>query len=157
MAEYAGDFLSGTILDVLALLAAIEDDLPAQRKHQQAAGSTVSTTSSSFSAIATESGLAVNNDEVLLILAGCSFSGSNAGDLVEFGIYVDSTELVTRPSAINNQTSTGGNRQSVFMAYPAENLSGTVSVTLQFRRVSGSGTLYATQRSLTVLKLKKRA
>lgn len=157
MAEYAADFLSGTIVDTVALLAAIEDDLPAQRKHQQASASTVSTTSSSYSAIATESALAVNSDEVLLILAGCCFSGSVAGDLVEFAIYVDSTELVARPSAINNQTSTGGNRQTTMLFYPAENLSGTVSVTLQFRRVSGSGTLYATQRSLTVLKFKKRA
>lgn len=157
MADYSTTFLSGTIGDAAELESVLENDLPVQVYSEQATASTVSTTSATFAAIATKSGVAVESDEALLIIAQCDFSGSNAGDGYEVAIFVGTTELKRVSVAVSAQTGTGGNKQNVCLMKTVTGLSGTVNVTMQHRRSSGSGTLYATRRDLDVLKFKKRA
>lgn len=157
MANYVSAFISGTVGDAAALESALEDDLPVQVHTEQATASTTNTTSSDFAAIATESGIAVESDETLLIIGQCDFSGSAAGDGYEVALFVGSTELKRVSVAVSSQTGTGGNKQNVCLMKTVGNLSGTVTVTMQHRRSSGSGTLYATRRDLDVIKFKNRA
>lgn len=157
MANYAAAFISGTVGDAAALEAALEDDLPVQTGSEQATASTESTASATFATIATESGIAVEADEALLIIGQCDFSGSNAGDGYEVALFVGSTELKRTSVAVGSQTGTGGNKQQAIVAKIVKNLSGTVTITMQHRRSSGSGTIYATRRDLDYLKFKNRA
>lgn len=157
MANFAVDFISGVIADLAGLEAHLEDDLPTQYNHEEATATPVSTTSATFAAIATESGVAVASDELVLLLALANFSGDNAGDLVEFDFAHGSTQIWPVSFAINSQTSTGGNRQLAPMFYVAQGLNGTYDFHLRHRRVSGSGTLYSNKRFLTCLKFKRRA
>ena len=82
---------------------------------------------------------------------------SEIPDGYEVAIFVGTTELKRTSVAVSAQTGTGGNKQSVTIMKTVSGLSGTFNVTMQHRRSSGSGTLYATRRDLDVLKFKKRA
>lgn len=157
MANFATAFISGTVGDATALEGHLEDDLPVKTYTEQATASTTSTTSSTFAAIATEAAVAVESDETLLIIGQADFSGSAAGDGYELALFVDSTELKRVSVAISSQTGTGGNKQNVCLMKTVGSLSGTVTVTMQHRRSSGSGTIYTTRRDLDIIKFKNRA
>ena len=148
--------VTGQSLNFEAVLNALNSSLPTAYAATMT-GNDYATSSATFSDLIaiTED---VEADEIVVLIGTVNFSGSVVADKVEFQITADGTRVgKTSTQRIDAVDTTGKANSAAFVVVSDASLSGSIDFALEWRRETGSGTLYTEDETLIIIRLKKRA
>lgn len=149
----ASGLKDGNATDANTLISLLEDELPVA--WSSAEYSTLASISSATFANLLTTSVTVELDEIVVVDAQITLSHGTTASQAKIFAYADS---VSGPNATYTESSgsSAGDNHTLICKNIVENISGTVTCGVQWRRVGGAGTVYSLRGILWVRRYKKR-
>ena len=150
----SSSIVSGAALDVASLISKM-DSLAVGVGISSASGALSTVSGSDVSLISRSETFAL--DDIVLALFKCQFSTTNTNTFADFVPYSNgvaySAETLT---GSNFATGALGNENSITSWWFAQDLSGSITMEMRFKRFAGSGTVHIGPRSLAMFRFKRK-
>lgn len=149
----ASGLKDGNATDANVLISLLEDELP--MAWASAEYSTLASISSATFADLLTTSVTVELDEIVTVEALITLSHGTLGSQAKIFAYADT---VSGPNCTYTESSasSAGDNHTLKCKNVVENVSGTITCGVQWRRVGGAGTVYSLRGILWVTRAKKR-
>ena len=159
MSDYdpTSDIITGTDTNVDAIIDALQELCTYAAETYDISNESMA---SATAATINSDSVAIEADDILLIIGWATVSTGTADATVKLQIDIDGSPQTPAAFCKPNQTSgsTAGNSGNLRTIVLLQDQSaGTVTVSLQWSRSAGSGTIYSDTNNLVIIKFKKKS